>query len=110
MAAPIHPSLTPPTTPYPYKGGQNAEEQPQYDSDQYPEEAQGGWEYSEGNTQDYSHPSWDDAEAAQDNWDAAQSYTEPSWDTGGTQVGQGGWVDDEAQVGSNESRGECDPS
>ncbi|XP_029696122.1 myc box-dependent-interacting protein 1b isoform X4 [Takifugu rubripes] len=95
----------------PSLGEQNPEEQQQYDSDQYPEEARGGWDYSEGNTHDYSHPSWDDAQTAQDNWDAAHSYSEPSWDIGGTQVGQGGWADDEeAQVGSTKFRSGCDPS
>ncbi|XP_056881944.1 myc box-dependent-interacting protein 1b isoform X3 [Takifugu flavidus] len=85
----------------PSLGEQNPEEQQQqqYDSDQYPEEARGGWDYSEGNTHDYSHPSWDDAQTAQDNWDAAHSYSEPSWDIGGTQVGQGGWADDEEAQG-----------
>uniref|UniRef100_A0A674NH61 Myc box-dependent-interacting protein 1 n=1 Tax=Takifugu rubripes TaxID=31033 RepID=A0A674NH61_TAKRU len=109
-----NPSTPPPSphaNPYPLKGEQNPEEQQQYDSDQYPEEARGGWDYSEGNTHDYSHPSWDDAQTAQDNWDAAHSYSEPSWDIGGTQVGQGGWADDEeAQVGSTKFRSGCDPS
>lgn len=107
----VPPPPTPPTTPNLLKGEQNPEEQQQqYDSDQYPEEAQGGWDYSEGNTQDYSHPSWDDAQTAQDNWDVAYSYTEPSWDNGDPQVGQGGWADDgEAQVGSNKSKSGCDP-
>uniref|UniRef100_A0A674MWD8 Myc box-dependent-interacting protein 1 n=1 Tax=Takifugu rubripes TaxID=31033 RepID=A0A674MWD8_TAKRU len=71
-----NPSTPPPSphaNPYPLKGEQNPEEQQQYDSDQYPEEARGGWDYSEGNTHDYSHPSWDDAQTAQDNWDAVFS-------------------------------------
>lgn len=101
LVPPIRPH-PPYAKPYPLKGEQNLEEQQQYDSDQYPEEAQGGWDYSEGNTHDYSQPSWDEAQTAQDHWDAAPSYSEPSWDIGGTQVGQGGWADDEeAQVGSN---------
>lgn len=86
------PPTRPPThtTPHPSKGEQHPGG---CDSDRYPEEAQGGWEDSQDNTHDYSHPSWDD-------WDA-----EPSWDAGGAQVGQGGWVDGgEAQVGSNRWR------
>lgn len=83
------------------------EQQQQYDSDQCPEEAQGGWDGSQGNMQDYSHPSWDDA---QDNWDCAPSYSEPSWDAEGAQVGQGGWVDGgQTQVASNRSKGGCGP-
>lgn len=113
LNGPSNPS-TPPhphVNPYPLKGEQNPEEHQQYDSEQYLEEAQGGWDDSEGNTQDYSHPSWDDAQTAQDNWDAAHCYSEPSWDSGGTQVGQGGWADDdEAQVGSKKCRSGCDPS
>lgn len=111
MVPPARPPPTPPpTTPYPSKGEQNPEEQQQYDSDQYPEEAQGGWDDSQGNTQDYGHPSWDNAQTAQDSWDAAPSYTEPSWDADGAQVGESGWVDGgEAQVESNKSEGGCGP-
>nr|XP_046238733.1 myc box-dependent-interacting protein 1b isoform X3 [Scatophagus argus] len=82
-----------------------AERQPQLDDDEYPEEAQGDWDYDEGNTQSYDQPCWDEAEAAQtqESWNydggyAAQSYSEPNWDDDGAQVEQGGWGDDgEAQ-------------
>ncbi|XP_044043162.1 myc box-dependent-interacting protein 1b isoform X2 [Siniperca chuatsi] len=92
----------------------------EHDDGQYPEEAQGGWDYDESNTQSYTQPSWDDAETAQgqESWSndgvsAAQSYTKPNWDDDGAQVGQGGWgVDGEAQSASavtNGSDGELPP-
>ncbi|CAG00879.1 unnamed protein product [Tetraodon nigroviridis] len=66
----------------------DSEEQQQYDSHQYPEEAQGGWDGGQGNTQEDRRPSWDDA---QDNWDAAPSCSEASWDADGAQgVAAGG--------------------
>ena len=80
------------------------------DSDQYLEEARGGWDGSQGDTQDYSHPSWDVSRTAQGNWGAAPSYSEPSWDTDSAQVGQGARVGGgEAQVGSNRLEGRCGP-
>lgn len=106
----VPPTCPPPTPPdnhlTPWKGEQNPEEQQQYDGDQYLEEAQGGWGDSQGNTQDCSHPGWDDAHTDQDTWDAAASYSEPSRDADGAQVEQGGWVDGgEAQVGSQGGSG-----
>ncbi|XP_027147403.1 myc box-dependent-interacting protein 1b isoform X4 [Larimichthys crocea] len=89
---------------------QSTEHDPQHYDDQYPEEAQGGWDYDESNTQSYKkQPSWDDTEAAQDqeSWIddgayATRSYTEPNWEDDGAQTGQGGWGDDgDAQVGSD---------
>ncbi|XP_035854565.1 myc box-dependent-interacting protein 1b isoform X3 [Sander lucioperca] len=78
-----------------------AEQEPQHDVDQHPEQAPGGWDYDEHSTQSSTQPSWDDAETAQrqESWGsdgvyAAQSYTEPNWDDDGSRVGQGGWGDD----------------
>lgn len=107
------------TTPDPLQREQTAAEQePQPDADQCPEEAQGGWDNDESSTQSYTQPIWDDAETAQaqESWTddgvyAAQSYTEPNWDDDGAPVGQGGWDDDgEAQVGSGGQGGRCDLS
>uniref|UniRef100_A0A669B4I6 Myc box-dependent-interacting protein 1 n=1 Tax=Oreochromis niloticus TaxID=8128 RepID=A0A669B4I6_ORENI len=74
----------------------------QYDDDQYQEEAQGGWDYSQSNTQSYSQPGWDEAETAvgEEGWiddtdHVAQPYTEPNWDNDGANVEQGGWGDDQ---------------
>uniref|UniRef100_A0AAX7SPT9 Myc box-dependent-interacting protein 1 n=1 Tax=Astatotilapia calliptera TaxID=8154 RepID=A0AAX7SPT9_ASTCA len=74
----------------------------QYDDDQYQEEAQGGWDYSQSNTQSYSQPGWDEAETAvgEEGWIddtdyEAQPYTEPNWDNDGANVEQGGWGDDQ---------------
>ncbi|KAF1371569.1 hypothetical protein PFLUV_G00269700 [Perca fluviatilis] len=78
-----------------------AEQEPQHDVDQHPEQAPGGWDYDEHSTQSSSQPSWDNVETAQrqESWGsdgvyAAQSYTEPNWDDDGSRVGQGGWGDD----------------
>ncbi|KAM9334007.1 myc box-dependent-interacting protein 1b [Symphorus nematophorus] len=100
----------------------SAEQEPQHEGDQYPEEAQGGWDYdtdtTQSYTQSYTQPSWDDAEAApaQESWNddgefAAQSYSEPNWDDDGAQVGQGGrGGDGEAQSSvTNGSDGELPP-
>lgn len=100
-------SNPPPQPSHPSMGEQDSEEQQQYDSHQYPEEAQGGWDGGQGNTQEDRRPSWDDA---QDNWDAAPSCSEASWDADGAQVGQGGWVDGgEVPVAKNRSKGGCGP-
>ncbi|XP_078147362.1 myc box-dependent-interacting protein 1b [Centroberyx gerrardi] len=79
-----------------------AAQEPQYDDDQYPQEAEGGWDDDGGSSdpQSYTQPSWDDAPTAegQEGWNddgapAAQPYTEPNWDDDGAQAGQGGWGD-----------------
>ncbi|XP_051283815.1 myc box-dependent-interacting protein 1b isoform X3 [Dicentrarchus labrax] len=93
-----------------------AEQEPQHD--EYPEEAQGGWDYDDSNTQSNAQPSWDNAGAAQgqesSNDDVvytAQTYTEPNWGDDSAQVGQGDWGDDgEAQSAvTNGSDGELPP-
>ncbi|XP_070786874.1 myc box-dependent-interacting protein 1b isoform X1 [Enoplosus armatus] len=95
-----------------------AEQEPQHDDELYQEEARGGWDYDESNTQSYTQPSWDDAETAQgqESWSDdgvfdAQSYTKPNWDDDGAQVGQGDWGDDgEAQSAvANGSDGDLPP-
>ncbi|XP_074482695.1 myc box-dependent-interacting protein 1b isoform X1 [Sebastes fasciatus] len=92
-----------------------AEQETLRDEDQYPEEAQAGWDYDESSTQSYTlQPSWDNAETAQgqESWGgngAAQSYAEPTWDNDGVQVGQGGWGDDGESAVTNGSDGELPP-
>ncbi|XP_037617385.1 myc box-dependent-interacting protein 1b isoform X5 [Sebastes umbrosus] len=92
-----------------------AEQETLRDEDQYPEEAQAGWDYDESSTQSYTlQPRWDNAETAQgqESWGgngAAQSYAEPTWDDDGVQVGQGGWGDDGESAVTNGSDGELPP-
>ncbi|XP_069376851.1 myc box-dependent-interacting protein 1b isoform X10 [Paralichthys olivaceus] len=89
-----------------------AEQESQHEDDQYPAEAQGGWDYHEPAAQSCTQPGWDDAEAAQESWNAdqgsaAQLYTEPNWDDDGASVGQGGWGDEgEQSAVTNGSDGE----
>ncbi|XP_062236256.1 myc box-dependent-interacting protein 1b isoform X3 [Platichthys flesus] len=93
----------------------SVKQEPQPDDDQYPAEAQGGWDHNEPAPQSYTQPSWGDAEAAQESWNAdqgsaAQPYTEPNWDDDGANVGQGGWGDAGDQVAvTNGSDGELPP-
>ncbi|XP_034721062.1 myc box-dependent-interacting protein 1-like [Etheostoma cragini] len=56
-----------------------AEQDPQQDVDQHPEEAPGNWGPDEHTTHSSTQPSWDGAET--------------NWDDDGTRGGQGGWGD-----------------
>ncbi|KAA8579447.1 hypothetical protein FQN60_006540 [Etheostoma spectabile] len=56
-----------------------AEQDPQQDVDQHPEQAPGGWGPDEHTTHSSTQPSWDDAET--------------NWDDDGARGGQGGWGD-----------------
>ncbi|KAM9327915.1 myc box-dependent-interacting protein 1b isoform 1-T1 [Pholidichthys leucotaenia] len=96
----------------------NAEQVTQHydEEDQYPEEVQDSWDYSENVS--YTQPSWDDARAAggQEGWRddgdyAAQLYTHPNWDEDGTNVEQGDWGYDDDPQGAvtNGSDGELPP-
>ncbi|XP_047432212.1 myc box-dependent-interacting protein 1b isoform X2 [Mugil cephalus] len=80
----------------------DTEHSAQYEEEQYPEEAQGGWDYN--TPQGYTSPSWEDD----------GGYAEPSWDDDGAKVVQSGsWGDGDDEEGqsavTNGSDGDLPP-